>query len=119
MLGTERLSSRPKRAACALGVAAQVLPRADEVTQTLGLDAWHRDGVQLAGDQQPHQPLGVALIGLIRSDGPRGIRPGAHTTQSTPAAWNRRASAKPVGPASYVARTGPGKPLTNSQISPD
>src|SRR4029079_2892508 len=54
---------------------------------------------------------------LTRSAGPRGINPGAHTTQLTPAPSNRRASANPVGPASYVTRTGPGSPATNSTTS--
>jgi hypothetical protein len=45
-------------------IAAQVLTRADQVAQRLFLDGRDRDRVQLARDQQPHQPLGVALVGL-------------------------------------------------------
>jgi hypothetical protein len=70
--------------------------------------------MQLAGHQQPNQPLGVALIGLdpiarATRDQPRR----AHQTVQRAAA-SRRASASPVGPASYVARTGPGRAATNA-----
>jgi hypothetical protein len=88
-----------------------------QVTQALGLDARDGDRAQLASDQQPHQPLGIAPIGVTRSDGPRTINPAAHTKQSTPAASNRRVSANPVGPASYVAQTGPGIAATNPQTT--
>jgi hypothetical protein len=37
---------------------------------------------------------------LARAPGPRGISPGAQTTQSIPAAARRRANTKPIGPAS-------------------
>ena len=45
-------------------IAAQILPRADQVTQRFRLDARHRDAMQLPRRQQPHQPLGVTPIGL-------------------------------------------------------
>jgi hypothetical protein len=98
-------------------VAAQVLARADEIAQRLFLDAGDRHPVQLAGREQPHQTLGVATVGLTRSLGPRGINPGAQTRQSTPIACSLRASTNPVGPASYVARTGPASPAANATTS--
>ena len=45
-------------------IPAQILTRADQITQTLRLHGRHGDAVKLASDQQPDQPLGVALIGL-------------------------------------------------------
>jgi hypothetical protein len=50
--------------ACAHEVAAEVFAGADQVAQRFFFDGRHRHRVQLAGDQQPHQALGVALIGL-------------------------------------------------------
>jgi hypothetical protein len=45
-------------------IAAQILAGADQIAQALGLHRGHRDPTKLTGHQQPHQPLGVTLIGL-------------------------------------------------------
>ena len=45
-------------------IAADVLPRADQIAQRLLLDRRHPDRVQRVDHQQPQHPLGVALIGL-------------------------------------------------------
>jgi len=45
-------------------IPAQVLARADQVAQALRLDGRDGDAVKLTGDQQPHQSLGISLIGL-------------------------------------------------------
>ncbi len=64
------------------------------------------DDILATGEADGHQlsktlgPLSVTAIGLIRSPGPRGTDPGAHTDTAIPAFSPARASAKPVGPAS-------------------
>jgi hypothetical protein len=70
--------------------------------------------MQLAGHEQTDQALGVAAIGLDPIGHRAGISPGAQTRQSTPIVSSLRASTNPVGSASYVARTGPASPATNS-----
>lgn len=65
-------------------IPAQILARADQVAQALRLDGRHRDAVKLAGDQQAHQPLRVALIGLHAIRRPAGDQPRrAHQTVHT------------------------------------
>jgi hypothetical protein len=86
--------------ACAHQIAADVLPRADEIPERLLLAAGDANRVQPVDHQQPQQPLGVALIGLDASLDGRSILPGAAITHCTPAASSARASPKPVGPAS-------------------
>ena len=99
-------------------IAAQILAGAHQVAQRLLLDARDRDAMQLAGDQQPHQPLGVAPIGLHPIRRRRAGSTPARTPHSRrPPPASRRASTNPVGPASYVARTGPGSPATNAATS--
>ncbi len=58
---------------------------------------------------------------FTRSLDGRSILPGAAITHSTPAAVSARASANPVGPASYATRVGPGSAAQNattSRVSP-
>ena len=45
-------------------IAAQVLARTHQVAQRLLLDARDRNAMQLAGHQQPDQPLGITTIGF-------------------------------------------------------
>ena len=91
------------------------IPRADQVTQRLLLIARNPDRMQLAGQQQPDEMLGVTRRSVLTlSPLARGILEGAATTHSTPRLASSRASPYPVGPASYAARTGRGSPAQNA-----
>ena len=81
-------------------IAAQILARTHQVAQRLLLDARHRDAMQLTGGEQPHQPLGVATIGLDAiarpaRDQPRRADQTVHARPPAACARARTPSARP------------------------
>ena len=81
-------------------IAAQILAGPHQVTQALGLDGRDADAMQLAGHQQPHETLGITLIGLhpIRRTARNQARR-AHQAIH-PGSLQPARQREPVGPAS-------------------
>ena len=103
-------------------IPTHVLPRADEITERLLLDARDPDRVQPVDHQQPQHPLGVPQVGLDLVLRRALDLPRRRHHAPDPAACSARASPYPVGPASYAARDGPGSRARNSTtfaVSPD
>jgi hypothetical protein len=98
---------------CAHQIQPQRLPGANEITQRFLLRARDADRVQLAGEQQPDEMLGVTPIGLdLVSGRARDLRRRRDHALHAPLR-ELRASTYPVGPASYATLTGRGRPAQN------
>jgi hypothetical protein len=74
-------------------ILADRVAGAHRVAQRLLLGTRDTDRVKLAGQQQPHQLLGIAPIGVHPVPAAREILLGAGTTHATPRRTSSRASA--------------------------
>ena len=81
-------------------VAAQILPRADQIAQRLELGRRDLTARSCPAACNRASFSASRMSVLTRSPGWRGIAPGEQTITSSPAALAARASPNPVGPAS-------------------
>ena len=71
--------------ACAHQISAHIVDAAHQVTEALIGLAWHEGEAKLTGGEEPHQPLGVAPVGLHPVTGGPGDRPRRHHLNIQPA----------------------------------
>lgn len=101
----------PRELAAAPGLTVQPIARSGVVL--IGMSVRVPGSTGFASERPDHTE-GEHRVCRTTIARPARINPGAHTRQSTPTASSLRASTNPVGPASYVARTGPGNAPANS-----